>query len=128
MELKQFNIAVNSLAPGAPPGKRLKPTGLTLDEAGKQPSNIKMQYADDKSMIETFSDAWTFLALQNGSRITGQRFRLPELAELLNANGWEKVIAGRQGKLMEAIYQPYIWPKKVRYQTPGGAYKEFEFK
>ncbi len=127
MELKQFNIAVNSLAPGAPPGKRLKPTGLTLDEAQKQPSEIKMQYADDQSMIKTFGDAWTFLALQNGSKITGQRFRLPELAELLNTNGWEKVIADRQGKLMEAVYQPYRWPNKVRYQIPGGNYLEFEF-
>ena len=127
LELKQFNIAVNSLAPGAPPGKRLKPTGLTLDEAQKQPKKIKMQYADDQSMIETFGDAWTFLALQNGSRVTGQRFRLHELAELLNTNGWEKVIADRQGKLMEAVYQPYKWPNKVRYQIPGGSYQEFEF-
>ena len=86
-----------------------------------------MQYADDQSMIETFGDAWTFLALQNGSRVTGQRFRLPELTELLNTNGWEKVIADRQGKLMEAVYQPYKWPNKVRYQIPGGSYQEFEF-
>lgn len=127
LELNQYNIAVNSLNVGAPPGKVLKPTNLTLDEAEKLPREIKQKYADDESMVEAFTDAWTFLAVQDGSGVTGQRFSTRELAAFLEQNGWEKAVAKWRGKLTMAVYTPYDLPKVVRYQTPDGGWKELKF-
>jgi len=127
LELKQYNIAANSLHPSSPPGKRLKPTGLTLAEAKELPKEVTIQYADDDEMVTRFGDAWTFLAVQDGSGVTGQRFRLHKLAEFLSKNGWDAAVNKWKGKLTEAVYTPYDWPKKVRYQTPGGGYTELEF-
>jgi len=129
LELKQHNIAVNSLNVASPPGKRLKPTGLTLAEAEKRPEEMRARYADDESMVEAFKDAWTFLALQDGSGVSGQRLGTRELAEYLRRNGWEAAVANWRGKLTKAVYVTYDWPKSVRYQTgPGGSeIKELKF-
>jgi NAD(P)-dependent dehydrogenase (short-subunit alcohol dehydrogenase family) len=127
LELNQYNIAANSIHPSAPPGKRLKPTGLTLTEAKGLPKEVTNQYADDEEMITCFGDAWTFLAVQDAAGVTGQRFRLHKLAEFLSKNGWDAAVNKWKGKLTEAVYTPYDWPKKIRYQTPGGGYTELEF-
>jgi NAD(P)-dependent dehydrogenase (short-subunit alcohol dehydrogenase family) len=127
LELKLSNIAVNSIGVGAPPGKRLKPTNLTLAEAEKLPKEIKDQYADDNEMVVTFRDVWTLLALQDGSGITGQYFTLRDLKDFLQKNGWDATIEKWRGKLTEAIYTPYKFPKSVRYQTPEGGFKELTF-
>ncbi|GAG90677.1 unnamed protein product, partial [marine sediment metagenome] len=89
MELQPHNIAVNSLGVGAPPGLRLKPTELTLEEADSMPDEIKARYASDESMAEAFTEVWSFLALQNAKGVTGQRFGTRQLAEYLRLNGWE---------------------------------------
>jgi NAD(P)-dependent dehydrogenase (short-subunit alcohol dehydrogenase family) len=73
LELKDYNIAVNSLNVASPPGLRLKPTALTLKAAEKVPESVRERYADDESMVRHFRDAWVFLALQDGNGITGQR-------------------------------------------------------
>jgi len=127
LELKNANIAVNSLGVGAPPGKRLKPTNLTLLEAENLPKEIRDQYADDDEMVTTFGDAWTLLALQDGSGITGQYFKLRELNDFLQNNGWVATIEKWHGKLTEAVYTPYEFPKSARYQTPEGGFKELIF-
>ena len=126
LELKQSNIAVNSLNVGAPTGKQLKPTSLTLAEANKLPDEVKARYADDDSMVEEFSEAWVFLALQKGSDITGQRFNVRELAKFLRNEGWDAALAKWKGKLTRATYVPYDFPKSVRYQTADGGWKELK--
>lgn len=128
MELYQYNIAVNSLNVAAPEGKRLKPTELTLSEASKMPEEVKKMYADDESMADAFSDAWTFLALQDAHGVTGQRFGTKPLAEFLRVNGWDAAVATWKSKLTKAVYVTYDLPEKVRYQTPEGGIKELFFR
>ena len=128
LELQPYNIAVNSLGVGAPPGLRLKPTELTLEEADKMPDEVKAKYADDDSMTEAFTEAWTFLALQNAKGVTGQRFGTRQLAEYLRLNGGEAAVAMWGRKLTKAVYVPYDFPKTARYQTPEGGFKEIHFK
>lgn len=128
MELQPYNIAVNSLGVGAPPGLRLKPTELTLEEANNMPDEIRKKYADDDSMAEVFTDAWSFLALQDAKGVTGQRLGTRQLAEYLRLNGWEAAIAMWRQKLTKAVYVPFDFPKSARYQTPEGGFKEIEFK
>jgi NAD(P)-dependent dehydrogenase (short-subunit alcohol dehydrogenase family) len=127
MELKQYNIAVNSLNVASPPGKRLKPTELTLSEAAEMPDEIREKYADDESMVEAFQEAWVFLALQDGSGVTGQRLGTREIAEYLRRNGKAAAVAKWTKKLTQAVYVTYDLPKSVRYQTPEGGIKELIF-
>jgi len=127
LELKPHNVAVNSLNVSAPEGKRLKPTELTLAEADMLPEKIKASYASDESMVGAFTDAWVFLALQDGNGVTGQRFSTRMLASLLEKEGWEAVVARRLGRLTRAVYETYEFPRSVRYQTPGGGWKELKF-
>jgi NAD(P)-dependent dehydrogenase (short-subunit alcohol dehydrogenase family) len=128
MELYPYNIAVNSLNVAAPEGKRLKPTELTLAEASNMPEEVRILYADDDSMANAFSDAWSFLALQDAHGVTGQRLGTKPLAEFLKINGWDAASATWGGKLTKAVYVTYDLPEKVRYQTPEGGVKDFFFR
>jgi NAD(P)-dependent dehydrogenase (short-subunit alcohol dehydrogenase family) len=127
LELKQYNIAVNSLNVGAPPGYRLKPTELTEEEALKLPEEIRARYAPVDLMVQHFTNAWVFLALQNGDGITGQRFKSRVLAEELMALGETEMMKRYQGKLLKATYKQMDFPVKVRYQTPEGGWKKIRF-
>ena len=127
LELKQYNIAANTLNVAASPGKVLKPTGLTLAEAEKVPEEIRKRYADDFSMVDSFTDAWVFMALQDATGVTGQRIGTRDLAEYLKRYGWEAAVANWRKKLTRAVYVTYDFPKSVRYQTPEGGYKELIF-
>ena len=127
LELKPFNIAVNTLNVASPPGKRLKPTELTLAQAQNMPKEVREMYADDQSMYEVFKDAWVFLALQDAKGVTGQRIGTRELAEYLRSNPWTAALAKWGGKLTQAVYVQYEFPKSVRYQTPEGGVKELKF-
>jgi len=127
LELQPLNIAVNSLGVGAPPGQRLKPTELTLEEARNMPVEIREKYADDESMAEYFGEAWAFLALQDAHGVTGQRLGSRELADYLRRNGWEAAKANWRRKLTKAVYVSYDFPKSARYQTPEGGWKELLF-
>lgn len=127
LELKTYNIAVNSLNVGAPEGKRLKPTELTLKEAEEMPEDVKSKYATDEELVEAFTDAWTFLAMQDGYGVSGQRLGTKQIAEYLKRYGWEAAKANWTKKLTQAVYVTYDWPKSVRYQTPEGGIKELKF-
>ena len=127
LELKQHGIAVNSLDVSAPPGLRLKPTELTEEEVEEMPDEVRVKYASVESMVQKFTDAWVFLALQKGDGITGQRFRTRTLAEDLTGLGEEAVAKRYWGKLLEAVYTQIDFPKKVKYQTPEGGWKEIRF-
>ena len=130
MELHQYNIAVNSLGVGAPVGLRLKPTELTLAELEAKPEEYRSKIASDEQMHEAFSDAWTFLAVQDANGVTAQRFSTRKLAEYLKQNGWEATLAMYGRKLTKAVYVPYDFPESVRYQTPEGGFtdRKFDFK
>ena len=127
LELRPHNIAVNSLNVAAPQGKALKPTSLTEAEAGAMPKEVRARYADVDSMVEAFGDAWVFVALQDASRVTGQRLSTQRLAEELRKEGWEATVAKYRGKLTKAVYEPYDFPERVRYQTPDGGWKELKY-
>ena len=128
LELQPHNIAVNSLGVGAPSGQRLKPTELTLEEAGNMPPEIRERYADDESMAEFFGEAWAFLALQDAKGVTGQRLGSRQLADYLKRNGWDAALANWRRKLTKAVYVTYDFPESVRYQTPDGGWKELKYK
>lgn len=127
LELRPLDIAVNSLNVSAPEGRRLKPTELTLREAAEMSEEERSGIASEVEMVEAFTDAWTFLALQMGSGVTGQRLSTRGLAEELDRDGWEAVEERLKGKLTMAVYQPYDFPRKVRYQTPEGGWDELIF-
>ena len=117
MEFFQYNIAVNSLSPSAPEGKRLKPSRLTMSEESKLPDEIIATYADDDSIVEAFSEAWSFLAIQDAHGVTGQRFGTKQLADYLKTNGWEAAVTKWRNKLTKAVYVSYDLPEKVYYDT-----------
>ena len=124
LELKEYNIAVNSLNVALPPGQRLKPTALTLKEAEKVPPSVRELYADDDSLVYHFRDAWVFLALQDGNGITGQRLLTKTLADVLREEGEEAAVNLYKGKRLLSVYTPIDWPEMLRYQTPEGGLKE----
>jgi NAD(P)-dependent dehydrogenase (short-subunit alcohol dehydrogenase family) len=117
MEFFQHNIAVNSLSPSAPEGKKLKPSRLTMSEESKLPDEIIATYADDDSIVEAFSEAWSFLAIQDAHGVTGQRFGTKQLANYLKTNGWEAAVTKWRNKLTKAVYVSYDLPEKVYYDT-----------
>lgn len=127
LELKNYNIAVNSLNVGAPPGYRLKPTELSEEQAHKIPDEIKDRYAPVDLMVQQFVNAWTFLAQQKGDGISGQRFHTRELSEMLMALGEKEILKLYKGKLVEAVYKSVNFPSKVKYQTPDGGWKGKNF-
>jgi len=127
LELRPHNVAVNSLNVSAPEGLKLKPTEMTLQQAQGMPEEARRLYANDISMAECFGDAWTFLALQRGDGVTGQRLNTRALAETLRSGGEQAAYEKWRGKLMHAVYTPIDWPKKVRYQTPDGGWKELVY-
>jgi NAD(P)-dependent dehydrogenase (short-subunit alcohol dehydrogenase family) len=128
LELRKENIAVNSIIPvtadpSSYPRKPLKYTSLTSKEA----EHTKDKFADYESVVKAFSEAWVFLALQDGSGVTGQRFLSMELARILNEEGLGAAVKWR-GKLMRAVYTPYDFPKSLRFlhRTPAGIVEEHQ--
>jgi NAD(P)-dependent dehydrogenase (short-subunit alcohol dehydrogenase family) len=128
LELRPHNVAVNSLNVSAPEGLRLKPTEMTLRQAEDMPEEERRLYVDDESLVECFGDAWTFLALQRGDGVTGQRLSTRVLAETLRSGGEDAAYERWRGKLVHAVYTPVDWPRKVRYQTPDGGWREIIFR
>jgi NAD(P)-dependent dehydrogenase (short-subunit alcohol dehydrogenase family) len=127
LELKPHNIAVNTLGVAAPPGKGLKPTELTQEEADRMPTEVRERYADDGAMVDVFREAWTFMALQDGNGVTGQRVSTRRLAKELKRDGWDAVREKMSGKLTKVVYEPYEFPKSVRYQTREGGWRDLVF-
>lgn len=128
LELQPYNVAVNSLNVSSPPGKTLKPTELTLAEAEEMPLEVRERYAGDMELVDAYTEAWVFLALQTGRGVTGQRFITADLADYLRGNSWEEAHAKWSRKLTKAVYRSYEFPDSVRYQTPEGGWRELEFK
>jgi NAD(P)-dependent dehydrogenase (short-subunit alcohol dehydrogenase family) len=83
IEARAYNVAVNRLTPGY----LIKPTSITLEQAAAAPSEVRGQWQDPAAMV----DAFTYLALQCGSGVTGYRFDAFALAERVRAGGWERL-------------------------------------
>jgi NAD(P)-dependent dehydrogenase (short-subunit alcohol dehydrogenase family) len=85
MEVQQYNIAVNTVAPGgASAGVRMKPTSLTQAEFDTLSELERAQWTD--SIL--YTEALIFLALQDGHGVTGQRILAYELSERIRREGW----------------------------------------
>ena len=117
MELYNYNIAVNSLNPSAPMGKLLKPSKIKASEEAELPDEVTSKYASDDAMVASFSEAWSFLALQDAQGVTAQRFSSRQLANYLKMNGWEAAVANWRCKLTKAVYVPFDLPDEVQYDT-----------
>jgi NAD(P)-dependent dehydrogenase (short-subunit alcohol dehydrogenase family) len=85
LEVKQHNIAVNTITPGgASAGMRIKPTSLTQDAYDRLSASEQAQWADSIVMTEAF----VFLARQDGHGVTGERVLAYELSEQIRRQGW----------------------------------------
>jgi 3-oxoacyl-[acyl-carrier protein] reductase len=81
LELQSENISVNVVTPGF----SIKPTSVTIAEFEKWDPERRARYRDPIDM----ADGFAFLALQDGSGITGQRFNAYELSEKVRNVGWD---------------------------------------
>jgi len=138
---KQAGVDVISLAIGDPVEPTPAPVIEELCATARDPANhpyptgeergmpvkVRARYAGIDSMVEAFREAWAFVALQNASGVTGQRLSTRGLAEELERDGWDAVTERYRGKLTKAVYEQYDFPKRVRYQTPSGWWKELRF-
>jgi NAD(P)-dependent dehydrogenase (short-subunit alcohol dehydrogenase family) len=88
MEVRKHNIAVNTITPGGmDAGVRIKPTSLTQEDFDALPENEKHQWVD--SIVST--EAFIFLAMQNGGGVSGERIMAYELSEKIRNQGWQGV-------------------------------------
>jgi len=86
LEVKKHNIAVNTITPGgASAGVRIKPTSLTQGEYDRLGETEQNQWVDSIVMTEAF----VFLARQDGSGVTGERVLAYELSEQIRRQGWD---------------------------------------
>lgn len=81
LELQSENISVNVVTPGF----SIKPTSVTVAEFENWDPERRARYRDPIDM----ADGFAFLALQDGSGITGQRFNAYELSEKVRNVGWD---------------------------------------
>jgi NAD(P)-dependent dehydrogenase (short-subunit alcohol dehydrogenase family) len=85
LEVKKHNLAVNTITPGgANAGVRIKPTSLTQGDYDRLSEAEKGQWVDSIVMTEAF----VFLAMQDGSGVTGERVLAYELSEQIRRQGW----------------------------------------
>jgi len=80
LECQPLNISVNLVSPGY----RIKPTSVTAAEFESWPEERRAEFHDPLSM----ADAFAWLATQDGSGTTGQRFNAWELAERVRTVEW----------------------------------------
>jgi NAD(P)-dependent dehydrogenase (short-subunit alcohol dehydrogenase family) len=85
LEVQKYNIAVNTITPGGlSAGVRIKPTNLTDKEYEKLSEADKNKWVDSILMTEAF----IFLAMQDGKGVTGERILAYELSEQIRVEGW----------------------------------------
>ena len=90
LEERKNNIAVNTITPGGmTAGVRIKPTNLTQEDYNKLSEAEKNKWVDSIVMTEAF----IFLAIQDGSGFTGERVLAYELSEQIRREGWNIVPA-----------------------------------
>ena len=81
LEATPHNIAINTMSPG----KRIKPTGVTLVEAERMPEEVTSSWADPAELGKAF----VWLAGQPPSSFTGLSFDAGRVVDTIAAEGWD---------------------------------------
>lgn len=81
LEAAEFNIAVNTIGPGAP----IKTTRITWDEFDRLPDGDKAKWADPVELGRAF----VWLAAQPPARFSGQRFDAGPLVATIDREGFD---------------------------------------
>ncbi len=86
LEVKKYGIPVNTITPGGTgKGIRIKPTNMLESELrGLDPAE-RNKFTDSIK----FTEAFLYLAMQEGAHITGERVLAYELSESIRQEGWE---------------------------------------
>ena len=86
LEVQRDNIAVNTITPGGLTGYVLiKPTSITQAEYDAMNEEERARWRDPIVLTEAF----VYLALQDGNGVTGERIYAYDLSERIRCEGWE---------------------------------------
>jgi NAD(P)-dependent dehydrogenase (short-subunit alcohol dehydrogenase family) len=86
LEVQPYNISVNTITPGGLAANiRFKPTSMTQGEFDALSEDERARWSDPMILTEAF----IFLALQDGNGVTGERINAYELSEQIRREGWE---------------------------------------
>ena len=81
LEATPHNIAVNTMSPG----KRIKPTGVTLAAAERMPDEVTSSWTDPAEL----GNAFVWLASQPPGSFTGLSFDAGRVVDTIAAEGWD---------------------------------------
>jgi NAD(P)-dependent dehydrogenase (short-subunit alcohol dehydrogenase family) len=81
LEAKSYNVAANTITPGGP---HIKPTSMTQAQFDALTPEEQGRYDDPMRLTEAF----IYLALQDGSGVTGERISAHHLSEQIRREGW----------------------------------------
>ena len=81
LETTTHNIAVNTMSPG----KRIKPTGVTIAAAECMPEEVTSSWTDPAELGKAF----VWLASQPPSSLTGLSFDAGRVVDTIAAEGWD---------------------------------------
>jgi NAD(P)-dependent dehydrogenase (short-subunit alcohol dehydrogenase family) len=85
LEARTHNIAVNTITPGSESARiRIKPTSVTQAEYDAFGGDERAQWLDPMLLTEAF----VFLARQDGGGVTGERFFAYDLSNRIRRDGW----------------------------------------
>ena len=86
LEVKKYGIPVNTITPGGTAKViRIKPTNMLESEFERLDPAERNRYTDSIR----YTEAFLYLAMQEGARITGERVLAYELSESIRQNGWD---------------------------------------
>jgi NAD(P)-dependent dehydrogenase (short-subunit alcohol dehydrogenase family) len=80
LEAVPYGIALNAVGPG----KRIKPTGLSLEQLEQTPNAVKSAWTDPADLGKAF----VWLASQPSDRYSGLRFDAGPIIDTIAAEGW----------------------------------------
>lgn len=81
IEAAPHNIAINAIGPG----RRIKPSGITVAEAESAPESVKSAWADPVELGQAF----VWLASRPPHRFTGLSFNAGLIVDTIRTEGWE---------------------------------------
>jgi len=86
LEVKKYGIPVNTITPGGTAnGVRIKPTNMLESEFEHLDPSERTRYTDSIK----YTEAFLYLAMQDGAHIAGERVLAYELSESIRKNGWD---------------------------------------
>jgi 3-oxoacyl-[acyl-carrier protein] reductase len=86
LEVKRYGIPVNTITPGGTEkGKRIKPTNMLESELERLAPQERSKFTD--SML--YTEAFLYLAMQEGAGVTGERVLAYELSDSIRREGWD---------------------------------------